>query len=275
VRKHCLIYSTTGFTLVELTIVLFVVALLLGGMMSTLSAQVGQQKIQETQRLLDEARDALTGYAATNGRLPCPASPLSNGVESFCTNASGICVSTTVTPQAHGNCSNFYNGMLPSVTLSLAGVDSNGYLTDGWGLSSNRVRYAVHSSTINGISNPFTVTDGAKTATMPSIASFLASSPLLSVCSTATGIINPGANTAKCPAASTLTNSAVAVIFSLGKNAPTGGTGADEAANINNDPVFVSHTPTPASSGNEFDDLVTWLSPNILFNRMIAAGRLP
>jgi hypothetical protein len=25
----------------------------------------------------------------------------------------------------------------------------------------------------------------------------------------------------------------------------------------------------------EFDDLVTWLSPNILFNRMIAAGRLP
>jgi hypothetical protein len=67
----------------------------------------------------------------------------------------------------------------------------------------------------------------------------------------------------------------VAVIFSLGKNAPTGGTGADEAANINNDPVFVSHTPTPASSGNEFDDLVTWLSPNILFNRMIAAGRLP
>jgi hypothetical protein len=31
------------------------------------------------------------------------------------------------------------------------------------------------------------------------------------------------------------------------------------------------HPPGP----NEFDDLVTWISPNILYNRLIAAGRLP
>lgn len=49
---------------------------------------------------------------------------------------------------------------------------------------------------------------------------------------------------------------------------------ADEIENANNDRSFVFHAPTP-SGANEFDDLVVWLSPNTLFNRMIAAGRLP
>jgi len=34
------------------------------------------------------------------------------------------------------------------------------------------------------------------------------------------------------------------------------------------------HTITPPGP-NEFDDLVTWISPNILYSRLIAAGRLP
>ncbi len=37
---------------------------------------------------------------------------------------------------------------------------------------------------------------------------------------------------------------------------------------------FVMHTITQPGP-NEFDDLVTWISPNILYNRLIAAGRLP
>jgi hypothetical protein len=36
----------------------------------------------------------------------------------------------------------------------------------------------------------------------------------------------------------------------------------------------LSLTPTPPGP-NTFDDLVTWISPNILYNRLIAAGRLP
>ena len=43
-----------------------------------------------------------------------------------------------------------------------------------------------------------------------------------------------------------------------------------------NDRVFVSHTPTPSNAANgEFDDIVVWISPNILFSRMVAAGQLP
>jgi hypothetical protein len=66
-----------------------------------------------------------------------------------------------------------------------------------------------------------------------------------------------------------------AVIYSTGKNGASGGTSADEAENPNpnsadNNRVFVSHDFTPT-----FDDMVIWISPNILFNRMVAAGKLP
>jgi prepilin-type N-terminal cleavage/methylation domain-containing protein len=44
----------------------------------------------------------------------------------------------------------------------------------------------------------------------------------------------------------------------------------DEADNSDPDTIFVSHDFTPS-----FDDLVMWISPNILFNRMVTAGKLP
>lgn len=51
-------------------------------------------------------------------------------------------------------------------------------------------------------------------------------------------------------------------------------TGADEIANQNADNDFVLRTQGDAT-GNEFDDLVVWIPPYVLFNRMIAASRLP
>ena len=97
--------------------------------------------------------------------------------------------------------------------------------------------------------------------------------PDLSVCPTATGI--PPFPATTCGAGNPfLTNNAVAVIYSVGKN--TVAAGIDEAANLNSDQVFVSHVPTPAGAPNgEFDDIVTWISPNILYNRMVTAGKLP
>ncbi len=78
-----------------------------------------------------------------------------------------------------------------------------------------------------------------------------------------------------------------AVIFSHGKNnwgtGDSGGaiadgstTNVDEDANNAASTNFISRTFTESTTvtGGEFDDLVTWLSPNILFNRMVAAGQL-
>ena len=61
---------------------------------------------------------------------------------------------------------------------------------------------------------------------------------------------------------------APAVLFSLGKN--SGVNSIDEGNNQNGDKVFTSGTPNAT-----FDDLVTWMSLNTLFDRMIKAGKLP
>jgi prepilin-type N-terminal cleavage/methylation domain-containing protein len=67
-----------------------------------------------------------------------------------------------------------------------------------------------------------------------------------------------------------------AIIYSSGKNgAIQPPSSADELENTavaggTYDRNFVSHDFTPT-----FDDTVVWISPNILFNRMVTAGKLP
>src|ERR1035437_4340677 len=120
--------TTHGFTLVELAIVLVIVALILGTGLTLLSAQQEQRRIEDTNARLSDAREALIGFAIANGRLPCPASATSNGVESYVGVVGG------------SSCTNFYNGFLPAATLGLTPADSQGYAINAW---SNRIRYAV------------------------------------------------------------------------------------------------------------------------------------
>lgn len=247
-----LTFAQLGFTLVELAIVMFIVALMLGGMLLPLSAQQDVRAYGDTQKVLADARDALLGYAMANDRLPCPASSTSNGVED---------------PVGGGTCNHPYDGYYPSATIGLAPVDSSGYLVDGWGSEpDNRVRYAV--TTAN--SSAFTTPSGMKTTTMTTLA------PDLKVCSTGTGMSNAGTAAAACAAGVGLASDAVAVIYSLGKNASTGGTGTDENHNPNPrtslaaDPAFVG-----APQGSLVDDQMVWVAKGTLYNRMVAAGRLP
>ena len=46
--------------------------------------------------------------------------------------------------------------------------------------------------------------------------------------------------------------------------------GGHAARRLHENANLVSKTPTPT-----FDDLVTWISPYLLYNRTISAGRLP
>jgi len=103
--------------------------------------------------------------------------------------------------------------------------------------------------------------------------------PDLHVCGSGAGI---GGGGNLCGAAgNTLSQNAVAVVYSLGANASSGGTSQDEAQNpnpnsANNDRAFVSRVRSaPGAAAAEFDDLVTWLSPNVLYSRMVTAGQLP
>jgi hypothetical protein len=212
---------------------------------------------------LQDAKEVLIGFALSNGRLPCPASATSNGQESFASGGDAT----------NGKCSNFFDGFLPAAALGITPVDASGYAIDGWGLTQNRIRYAIAKTTVNSIKYPFTRTDGMKNASMSEIGKSVTT--LLFVCASA-----PPAPYSDCGSATMLTDKAIFVVYSVGKNAATGGTGTDESVNPNPNStgtgkgVFVSHEPS-AAAGNEFDDIVDWLSPNILFNRMVAAGRLP
>ena len=59
-----------------MTIVLVIVALLIGGMLVPLSMQRDIQNTKETDRRLSEIKEALLGFAAINGRLPCPSTEM-------------------------------------------------------------------------------------------------------------------------------------------------------------------------------------------------------
>lgn len=254
-----------GFTLIEMAVAVLVLTLLLGSILVPLATQVEQRKVSDTRKTLDEAREALLGFAAANGRLPCPASATSNGAESFAAGGSasdGACSDPS---------SNSFHGFLPAATLGFTPTDSQGYAVDGWGTTQNRIRYAVWRGTVSGITNPLTRSGGMSSVGMAN----LAAAQFLYVCNSGSGI-TPGTN---CGTAVALASNAVAIIYSVGPNAATGGSGLHESENPNPnggsaDRIFVSREWSNVS-GAEFDDIVTWIGTSPLFNRMIAAGQLP
>jgi prepilin-type N-terminal cleavage/methylation domain-containing protein len=275
-----------GFSLVELAVVLTIVTLLLSSLMYTLSAQMEQRNSEETRRRLEQARELILSFAIVNGRLPCPArfattASNSAGLESFCTAAASSSVSTcsgteTTTVQTHGTCSNHFDGYVPGASIGSLQTDGNGFALDTWG---NRLRYSV-ARTNTSCSGTTTPPNGYTTmfTSKTSLAQYgISCQPNdLLVCKSATGITSTACGGA---ANQVMTQSLlVAIVYSTGKNGGTspGGAGIDEAANVNGDPVFVSHTPTDRTFANgEYDDQMTWLTVGELYGRLIAAGVLP
>jgi prepilin-type N-terminal cleavage/methylation domain-containing protein len=251
---------SAGFSLIELAITLVVIAVLAAGLLVPLVNQIASRKTSVTDKVLQDVKDALVGYASGNGRLPCPATEASNGAEIFAAGGSAT----------NGNCATFY-GFVPAVTLSINPVDDQGFAIDGWGSTQNRIRYAVSNRTVNGVANPFTSTGGMRNATIGA----LAGATLFYVCGSGVGVV-AGTN---CGTALTLTSSAPVVVWSVGANAADGGASVDEAQNPNPnggsaDVLFVSHSISDNAS-NIFDDVVTWIGVSTLINKMITAGQLP
>jgi type II secretory pathway pseudopilin PulG len=235
--------------------VFFIIALLLGTAMYTLSAQTDQRNFEETRRRLEGARELLLAFAVANGRLPCPGT-----------------VSGDENPPGGGNCAAPWGGFLPARTIGFQTVDANGFALDAW---QNRVRYAVSSNAVAlvGCTGP---------STQPHFtnAAFLRTNGItcqpgdLVVCSRAPTPVT--ANVCDAGTSVTNQNTVVAIVFSTGKNGAQGGVGLNEARNLDNNRLFVSRTPDPATSaGGEFDDQMVWIPVGELYGKLIAAGRLP
>jgi type II secretory pathway pseudopilin PulG len=270
--------SQLGFTLTEVAVSFLIIALLLGGAVMTLNAQIEQRNQDETQRRLNAAAEAVLAYAIVNRRLPCPArfvdaATHSAGQESFCTNATAFpCAAApanhTTVVQAHGNCSVYYSGYLPAASIGASTVDNLGFALDPWG---NRLRYVVARLNTNCTTAP-----PANTRILTSQANLktygIGCLPNdLDVCTTngcATRVVSQ--------------NTAAFIVYSTGKN---GALGADAAArpneneNLNNDTLFVQRPPDPATlpaaAGGEFDDVMLVVPVGQVYSRLVSAGVLP
>jgi len=272
-----------GFTLAEVAIVTVIIALLIGGTVLTFSAQNDAREIADTQRALDQAREAIMGFALRNGRLPCPAPGGGVAVERFCVepapNGPPAACTPILTVQTHGRCSN-PNGFVPGATLGIGPIETNpaspnfGLLLDSW---LQPIRYRVTEADAPAPSPPtpnklFTAAGEMRNhvLTTPPVA------PDLLVCTTSALAVTGVPPALPACAAGVPSFQTPAVVYSTGKNAVAAGVGADEVENGNGDRIFVARTPTPFNPAPAagFDDLVIWVSPNILYNRLISAGAL-
>jgi len=230
-----------GFTLIELAVTLFIITLVLGSILVPLASQVEQRQISDTRKSLDEIKEALIGFAIANGHLPCPAISATDGRED---RAGAACSSVAGVPKRQG--------FIPWATLGVSKLDAWGHI----------FRYSVTPAYTT--SAPFALTTGRDITVQTRDA--------------AGALINL-----------TTGGDIPAVVFSHGKNgyggfdengnaqAPPPAGNVDENTNLAlAGPTYVSRVPQSATGGGgEFDDIVVWLSPNILFNRMVAAGKLP
>ena len=247
-----------GFVLLEAWIALVVLALLLGGLALPLAAQMQMRRQEEAARQLEEARDAVMGFAAAHGRLPCPAVEGAAATEAFAPGGD----------PSSGACADFYGGDLPAATLGLHGVDAQGFARDPWGTPANRVRYAVFGGAVSGVEHALTRTDGMRAATLAGLG---AAPHFLFICSS-----GREASAAGCgPASRQLTRRAAFVILSAGPDAmQTPGAASDEARNLDGDAVFVSREAS-SGAGDVFDDVLLWVPIHLVAHRLIVAGRLP
>jgi len=228
-----------GFSLMEMAIVLTIVGIMMAGLLPTLSGQIEQKRRSETEKQLNEIRDALFGFAIIHGHLPCPTTQVDPANAAY-----GIAPDTcTSDPSAEG--------ILPWRTL---GVSE----TDGWGS-----KRASSSASWSGywhyrVDRNFAAASGVTLST-----GF--SADKLSIRNNSGSLITPGTSgctstpTAECP---------IAIVFSTGANGVGDGQNAEPNTEVPG--VFQSDTP-----GTTFDDMTIWISRPQLFNRLVSAGKLP
>ena len=80
--------SQRGFSLVEVSVVILIMGLLLGGLMMPLSMQRENARLREAADKLESVREAVEGFALINGALPCPATPGSDEAAAQCSTGS-------------------------------------------------------------------------------------------------------------------------------------------------------------------------------------------
>lgn len=260
----------TGFTLLELAIVLVILGLVASSLVGPLATRLERRDRLETEARLSDIQAALYGFALTEGRLPCPD-----------VDGDGLADPPFIAAATdRGRCTRAV-GLLPYSDLGTGN-------SDAWG---NRYTYAVSQPEFTRPDTDDLCNGGD------------ADGPHFDLCTRGRLVVQSRGDA---PATRDVVEGKTllptwavalpAVVVSHGREG--GGAtradgvtvpatpGTDEAENADGDTVFMSRTfstgsPACRDDANEatplcaFDDLVVWVVPTILHARMVGAGRLP
>ena len=138
-----------GFTLLEMSLVVVLIGLIVGGGLVATAPVLYQSAVNTTKNNMDQIEAALVLYVIRNNRLPCPADGAlttasgNYGVEQVATAATGACV--VYNPVAPTNvASTVSHWVIPWKTL---GIDES-YSLDGW---SRRIAYIPANPALAGV----------------------------------------------------------------------------------------------------------------------------
>ncbi|NBX02982.1 MAG: type II secretion system protein [Alphaproteobacteria bacterium] len=126
-----------AFSLLELSIVLAVISVLLGGVLNIAAQMTRDKKQAELTMKMDAIEAALIGFRKANNRLPCPADgSLAISDANFSKEAATPGTCTGGTPAASFSNGNLVGGVVPTRTLGLP----DEFTFDPWG---GRFTYAL------------------------------------------------------------------------------------------------------------------------------------
>ncbi|MGB6687962.1 MAG: prepilin-type N-terminal cleavage/methylation domain-containing protein [Terracidiphilus sp.] len=143
--KSAFARGQSGFTLLELAIVLTLTAVVIGGGLVIFTASLQASQYNSTVKKMDDIEKAILNFAIVNNRIPCPSDLTQKPSSSTYGYEAGSVTGGTGT----GEC---YTGMTPAANLkATSGTEEGGvptralrlsddYMYNGWG---RRLRYAV------------------------------------------------------------------------------------------------------------------------------------
>lgn len=234
------IKQESGFTLIELAIVLIVVGYMLNQLIAPFGAQREQAMRSRTLQQLNDVVDNTVGFAISQRRLPCPAGIDTHGYE-------------------RDNCSGeLATGYVPIATLGMPGpTDEQGRLLDSWG---RPIIYAVSASD-HSLQGEQGMADFVTAGEMANVGLSHLNSELI-ICREVTA--------QTCSRANVRANQVPLIVLSLGADGSVSG---QQVHNQNSDHLFVAR-PASRLKDQPFDDLVVWLSENKLIFNLVVAGEL-
>ena len=254
--------SVAGFTIIELAVALFLIALLFGSLFVPLQTQVETRKIEETEQVLERAREALLGYAVAHGRFPVPRRWGKRGPRTARNRSRNRDVSRAARIPAGGGARprGFGRTRLRGRRMG-NGRQSHSLCSRQPDRGRRREHTGLHARERHA---------RGRHRELERPRAFAAACLCKRPRRLAGRALRHGADARVHGAGRDLVG---------GPNAATGGTSIDEAQNPNPnggsaDRIFVGRTRS-AVAGNEFDDIVTWIPMPILIGRMVAAGQLP